>query len=62
MTPKIGSLERMIRLGVGAVAILGALFVWKSWLIGLLGAILLGTGLMKFCPIWKALGVDFSKK
>jgi hypothetical protein len=62
MTPNIGSLERMIRLGVGAVAILGALFVWKSWLIGLLGAILLGTGLMKFCPIWKALGVDFSKK
>lgn len=62
MTPNIGSLERMIRLGVGAVALLAALFIWKSWLLGIIGIVLLDTGLTKFCPIWKALGVDFSKK
>lgn len=52
----------MVRLGLGAIALLGSLFIWKSWLLGLLGIVLLATGLMKFCPIWKALGYDFSKK
>jgi len=54
MENNMGSKERGMRLGAGAVLVLLGLFMSK-WLL-LLGLILLATGYFSFCPAWKVLG------
>lgn len=54
MEKNMGSKERGMRLGAGAVLVLFGLFMSK-WLL-LLGLILLATGYFSFCPAWKVLG------
>ena len=54
MEKNMGSKERGMRLGAGAVLVLLGLFMIK-WLL-LLGLILLATGYFSFCPAWKVLG------
>lgn len=56
LTTNLGSIDRIARLVVGALMIIlaltGTIGVW-----GWLGVILVATALMKFCPIYKVLGV-----
>ncbi|MEE4188701.1 MAG: DUF2892 domain-containing protein [Roseobacter sp.] len=56
LTTNIGSLDRIARLALGALlvvlALTGSIGVW-----GWLGLIFIGTAFVKFCPIYKVLGV-----
>lgn len=56
MTRNVGQLDRIARLGLGALlvvlALTGAIGVW-----GYLGIILLATGFLNFCPAYRILGI-----
>jgi hypothetical protein len=57
-------LDRIIRVVVGLVFIV--LFAvmasgWLGWLLLVLGAILLGTGIIGFCPFYAALKINTNK-
>lgn len=56
MTRNIGTVDRIARLVLGALlvvlALTGSIGVW-----GWLGLIFIGTAFVKFCPIYKVLGI-----
>ncbi|TDR32716.1 YgaP family membrane protein [Hydromonas duriensis] len=53
----VGRVDRVLRVVVGAVLILLAMFGQiGAW--GWLGIILLFTGLMRFCPVYTLFGVN----
>jgi len=56
LTTNVGSLDRILRIVIGAalilLAVLGTIGVW-----GWLGVVLVATAFMKFCPIYKVLGL-----
>lgn len=65
----IGSVDRIIRLVVGAILIVGP-FVYTSalwsgpvlgWLVPVIGLILIATALFRFCPLYRLIGVDTRK-
>lgn len=60
-TTNVGTVDRLVRLIVGAalivLAITGTIGIW-----GWLGAILVGTAFMKFCPIYGITGLSTFKK
>jgi hypothetical protein len=57
MKANVGSIDRMLRIVVGAALILWAAVlggpVW-AWI----GVVPLATGLMKFCPLYPILGMN----
>jgi hypothetical protein len=53
----VGKTDRLIRAIVGVLLILGA-FRGGSWVVGVIGAVLVGTAYLRFCPAYKAL--DFT--
>lgn len=56
ITTNIGSTDRIARLVLGAVLVILALTgTIGAW--GWLGLIFLGTAFLKFCPIYKVLGM-----
>lgn len=61
LTQNVGTLDRIARLGLGAV--LGIVFLAGivatplSWLVGVLSVIMLATGALGFCPIYRVVGV-----
>ncbi len=56
MTRNIGQIDRIARLVLGALLILLAAFgMIGLW--GYLGVIFVGTSLVSFCPIYRALGL-----
>ncbi|HSH20175.1 MAG TPA: DUF2892 domain-containing protein [Draconibacterium sp.] len=60
MKCNVGPADRLLRIILGLiVAILGAYF--ENWL-GLIGIVLLATGLFKFCPIYWTLKLSTAKK
>ena len=56
MTCNIGRVEQVIRILIG-VAILAVGGYYRSWW-GLIGLIPLVTGVVRFCPLWRALGIS----
>ena len=62
MTCNVGKMERSIRIGVGILAISVALFTGLSSAIAgtfvVIGAILLLTGAVGFCPLFTLLGFN----
>jgi len=56
VTRNLASWDRILRAVIGALLVLGAIFgmigVW-----GWIGAILLGTAGMNFCPIYRVFGL-----
>ncbi len=61
MSANIGALDRMLRIIVGAALI--ALALWDSTYVwGYVGIIPLATGVIKFCPIYRLLGICSLKK
>jgi hypothetical protein len=58
MQCNIGRVEQIIRIVIGLV-ILGAGWYYKSWW-GLIGLIPLVTGFVRFCPLWRVLGISTS--
>ncbi len=67
MKPNIGQTDRIIRFVVGAILlILGAVVkfsaAWPSVILVLLGAILLVTAALRFCPIYLPFKFNTLKK
>ena len=62
MTCNVGGVERPIRIGIGAVAILIGLFAGLSTGVGgaalAVGAILLLIGAVGFCPLFMLFGIS----
>ena len=56
MTRNLGQFDRIARLVLGALlvipALTGTIGIW-----GYLGLVLVGTGFVNFCPIYKVLGL-----
>jgi len=61
MTRNEGSLDRILRVTVGLAALLfalvGPLGAGFSWAVGAVGAILLVTGAVGFCPLYAVFGM-----
>jgi hypothetical protein len=57
MTANIGNGERIVRIGVGVLliglAVTGTLGAWAY-----IGIVPLVTGLVRWCPLYKLLGID----
>jgi hypothetical protein len=57
----VGNLDRVLRVAIGllliVLALTGTIGVW-----GYIGIVPLATGLMRFCPLYKLLGVDTCPK
>ena len=60
MEINVGSTERLLRIIVGVV-IIGLGLYFQSWW-GLVGLIPLLTGLFRFCPLYKMLGMNTCKR
>ncbi|MEN3001293.1 MAG: DUF2892 domain-containing protein [Armatimonadota bacterium] len=56
MTCNIGRVEQAIRILIG-IAILAVGWYYQSWW-GLIGLIPLITGIVRFCPLWRVLGIS----
>lgn len=56
MTCNIGRVEQVIRVLIG-IAILAVGWYYQSWW-GLIGLIPLITGIVRFCPLWRVLGIS----
>lgn len=60
MEINVGSTERLLRIIVGVV-IIGLGLYFQSWW-GVVGLIPLLTGLFRFCPLYKILGMNTCKR
>lgn len=61
MIQNIGNADRYARFGLGALllllAIVGSIAGTFGWIAGIVGAVLIATAFMNFCPIYKVLGL-----
>lgn len=57
MTQNIGAADRYARIAIG-LALLALVFVGPKTLWGLVGIVPLATGLVRFCPAYRILGVN----
>jgi hypothetical protein len=57
MDCNIGKIDRIIRLVIG-VALLLLAFQLQSILLGIVGLVVLVTGVIKFCLLYKLLGIN----
>ncbi len=56
MTPNVGTIDRTIRIVAGlALIVLAALGTVGAW--GYLGVVPLATGLFRFCPAYRLIGM-----
>lgn len=60
MEMNIGSTERLLRI-IAGVVIIGLGLYFQSWW-GVIGLVPLLTGLFRFCPLYKMLGVNTCKR
>ena len=56
MSHNVGTLDRVLRIVVG-LGLLSLVFVGPQTLWGLVGLIPLGTALIRFCPLYRILGI-----
>ncbi|MBB4265803.1 YgaP family membrane protein [Roseospira visakhapatnamensis] len=62
MTKNVGGMDRNLRIGLGALLIIGAFVMPETlnpW--GFIGIIPLATGLMGWCPLYIPLGIKTCK-
>lgn len=57
MKANIGTVDRVLRIVVG-LALLGLFAAGSIGAWGLIGIVPLGTGLVRFCPLYRLLGVS----
>lgn len=62
LKPNVGMFDKMIRYAVGVILISLNLSGWTTGIFGALAVIagiaILLTGLLRFCPIYRALGIN----
>lgn len=61
MEKNVGSMDRNIRFGAGAVLLIWGLVFKGGILLILLGIALLATGYLNFCPAYKLIGMNTNK-
>lgn len=61
MQANLHQVDRIIRIVIGITLILLPLFAVIGWWGYVVGAILLATGLINFCPIYRLLGINTCK-
>ncbi|MDD5392459.1 MAG: DUF2892 domain-containing protein [Thiothrix sp.] len=61
MEKNVGGMDKNIRMGAGAVLLVLGLLVTKSWLLTIIGVVLLATGFLNFCPAYKLIGMNTNK-
>ncbi|UJS23234.1 YgaP family membrane protein [Thiothrix winogradskyi] len=61
MEKNVGSMDRNIRFGAGAVLLIWGLVFKGGFLLILLGIALLATGYLNFCPAYKLIGKNTNK-
>lgn len=61
MIKNINSIDQVVRIVAGAVLI-GLVFVGPQTPWGWVGLVLIATGFMNFCPIYKILGISTRKE
>ncbi len=52
----VGNLDAVLRVALGTVVILAGLYLNNLW--GLAGIILVGTGALSFCPVYRIFGLQ----
>ncbi|MBN2768006.1 MAG: DUF2892 domain-containing protein [Campylobacterales bacterium] len=57
MECNIGKIDRIIRVVIGVALIILA-FLLSNVLVGIVGVIVLATGIIKFCLLYKLLGIN----
>lgn len=63
MTRNVGMLDRVIRVIAGLVLAVAGLWVFGAiggYVLALIGVVLVLTGLMGFCPLYRLLGINTS--
>jgi len=60
MKPNVGSTDRVIRIVIGLGIAIGGVIFESYW--GLIGVVILATGVYRFSLIYVLLGIDTSKK
>lgn len=60
MKTNIGSVDRTIRIVLGLLIGAAGIFFETWW--GLIGLVLLGTALIRFCPLYTLLGISTTEK
>jgi len=62
MSCNVGNTDRIIRFIIGAVLLLAVLLGWvqatTAWVLGIVGLILVLTAWVKFCPLYRILGLS----
>ncbi len=62
MKQNIGGIDRYIRIGVGtALVIIGTVGI-HNLIVNIIGLIVMGTGVFRFCGLYTLLGIDTSCK
>lgn len=61
MKANLHQVDRIIRIVIGITLIVLPLFAVIGWWGYVVGAILLATGLINFCPIYRLLGINTCK-
>ena len=69
MAANVGTADRMLRIVIGALLIatpyLTSWAVWGNplvrWLIPIVGLVLIVTAIVRFCPLYRAVGVNTCK-
>lgn len=56
MVHNVGSIDRVVRLVLGAAVVLAGLY-FQTWL-GALGLIFIGTALIGWCPLYMPFGIS----
>ncbi|GAB4550067.1 MAG: DUF2892 domain-containing protein [Rhizobacter sp.] len=57
MTANVGTVDRAVRIAVGALLVLAALMGWVgAW--GWIGVLLIATGIFRFCPAYLPFGMS----
>ncbi len=59
--PNIGNIDHLIRAIAGALMIIAAFF-GGGWMVGVVGAVLIGTAYLRFCPVYALLDFRSNKK
>lgn len=61
MTSNEGSLDRFVRIVLGCALIALVFLGPKTWL-GLVGVVVLATGIIGFCPLYRVIGLSTRPK
>ncbi len=56
LSKNVGGIDRILRIAIGALLILGALMGFGAWM--WIGVIPLATGLMSTCPAYRLFGMN----